>query len=76
MTAEQNAAFVAGAGITPNTLGVGIAGITLTLGLIWTLWLTVGVFVAWQSGRTSLFDLIWSTLRACIVLLVLGFYLR
>ncbi len=76
MTAEQNAAFAAGAGVDPNTLLVAIAGITLTLGLVWAIWVTFGVFAAWQSGRASLFDLLWSVLRACIVLLVLGFHLR
>jgi len=40
------------------------------------MWLTYGAFGAWQSGRASLFDLIWQVIRACIVLLVLGFYLR
>ena len=76
MTAAQTAAFAAGAGIPPNTLLVAIAGITLTLALVWAIWLTFGVFAAWHSGRASLFELIWSVLRACIVLLVLGFYLR
>ena len=76
MTAAQNAAFAAGAGVEPNTLLVAVAGITLTLALIWAIWLTVGVFSAWQSGRASPFDLFWSVLRACIVLLVLGFHLR
>jgi len=76
MTAEQNAAFAAGARVDPNTLLVAIAGITLTLGLLWAIWLTFGAFAAWQSGRASLFDLLWSVLRTCIVLLVLGFHLR
>lgn len=76
MTAAQHAAFVAGAGITPSTLLVAIAGITLTLTLIWALWLTFGMFGAWQTGRASLFDLIWGVLRACMLLLVLGFTLR
>ncbi len=76
MTAGQNAAFAAGSGITPETLLVAIAGITLTLALVWALWLTFGVFGAWQSGRASLFDLTWGVLRSSIVLLVLGFSLR
>ena len=76
MTAGQNAAFEAGAGIPPNTLLIAISGITLTLSLVWALWLTFGAFTAWQTGRATLFDLLWSVLRACIVLLVLGFYLR
>ena len=75
MTAAQNAAFTAGSGITPSTLLISIAGITLTLGLIWCVWLTYGAFGAWQGGRASLFDLLWLVLRGCIVLLVLGFYL-
>ncbi len=76
MTAAQDAAFSAGAGITPDTLLVACASITLTLALIWALWLTFGTFAAWQDGRASLFDLAWGVIRACIVLLVLGFYLR
>lgn len=76
MTAAENAAFTAAAGVTPNALLVAIAGITMTLALIWALWITYGAFAAWQCGRSSLFDLIWHVLRACIVLLVFGFYLR
>jgi integrating conjugative element protein (TIGR03758 family) len=76
MTAAQEAAFLAGAGIAPNTLLVAIAGITLTLTLIWAVWLTLGMFAAWQAQRADLFDVLWGVLRACIVLLVLGFTLR
>ena len=31
---------------------------------------------AWQNGQVVLFDVVWATLRASIVLMVLGFYLR
>jgi hypothetical protein len=37
---------------------------------------TLGTFRAWQNGQAALFDVIWSALRASIVLMVLGFYLR
>ena len=37
---------------------------------------SVGTFRAWQDGQVALFDLVWAALRASIVLLVLGFYLR
>ena len=40
------------------------------------MWVTVGSFRAWQDGQVALFDLVWAALRASIVLLVLGFYLR
>ena len=76
MTVAQNTAFQAGAGITPATLLTGSASVVLVLAFIWVLWVTWGTFRAWQSGQVALFDVVWSTLRASIVLMVLGFYLR
>ena len=76
MTGAQNAAFQAGAGITPATLLTGIASVVLVLAFVWVMWVSVGTFRAWQNGQVALFDVVWSTLRASIVLLVLGFYLR
>ena len=58
------------------TLLVAIASIVITLTIVWLLWISLGTFRAWQDGNASLFDLTWSVLRATIVLMVLGFYLR
>ena len=76
MTAAQDTAFLAGSGITPATLLTGIASIILLLTFIWVIWVSLGTFRAWQNGQIALFDVVWSTLRASIVLMVLGFYLR
>ena len=76
MTAAQSAAFQAGSGITPGTLLTGIAGVVLVLAFVWVIWVTLGTFRAWQDGQVGVFDLTWGTLRASIVLLVLGFYLN
>ena len=76
MTAAQNTAFQAGSGFTPATLLTGIAFVVLVLAFVWVMWVSVGTFRAWQNGQVALLDLVWSTLRASIVLLVLGFYLR
>ena len=76
MTAAQSAAFEAGSGITPSTLLTSIAGIVLVLVIVWVMWVTLGTFRAWQDGQVGLFDLAWSAVRASIVLMVLGFYLR
>ena len=76
MTAAQNAVFQAGSGVTPSTLLIAIAGIVLVLAFVWVIWVTLGTFRAWQTGQVTLFDLTWSALRASIVLMVLGFYLR
>ncbi|HKI75487.1 MAG TPA: TIGR03758 family integrating conjugative element protein [Pseudomonadales bacterium] len=76
MTASQNAAFQAGSGVTPSTLLTAIASVVLVLAFVWVIWVTLGTFRAWQNGQVALFDVIWSALRASIVLMVLGFYLR
>lgn len=76
MTTAQNAAFQAGSGFTPATLLMGIASVVLVLAFIWVIWVSLGTFRAWQNGQVALFDVVWATLRASIVLMVLGFYLR
>ncbi|WP_029134104.1 TIGR03758 family integrating conjugative element protein [Sedimenticola selenatireducens] len=76
MTLAQNAAFQAGSGVTPSTLLMAIAAIVIVLAFMWVIWVTLGSFRAWQNGQVVLFDVVWSALRASIVLMVLGFYLR
>ena len=76
MNSAQNAAFQAGAGVGPNAVLIGIASIILVLAFVWVIWVTLGSFRAWQDGKLNLFDLMWMTLRASIILMVLGFYLR
>jgi integrating conjugative element protein (TIGR03758 family) len=53
-----------------------IASVVLVLVFVWVVWVTIGSFRAWQDGQVALFDLVWSSIRASIVLLVFGFYLR
>ena len=76
MTAAQSAAFQAGSGFAPSILLTGIAGVVLVLVFVWVMWVTLGTFRAWHDGQVGVFDLAWSALRASIVLMVLGFYLR
>ncbi len=76
MTPAQSAAFQAGSSITPASLLTAIAGVVLVLAFVWVMWVTLGTFRAWQDGQVEVFDLVWSALRASIVLLVLGFYLN
>ena len=76
MNPIQMAAFQAASGVTAATLLLGIASIILVLVFIWVIWVTLGTFRAWQDGNASLFDVAWSAIRASIILMVLGFYLR
>jgi len=76
MTGAQNAAFQAGSGATPAAMLTGIASVVLVLAFVWVIWVSLGTFRAWQNGQVALLDVAWSALRASIVLMVLGFYLR
>ncbi|RLA58283.1 MAG: TIGR03758 family integrating conjugative element protein [Gammaproteobacteria bacterium] len=76
MTAAQQTAFQAGSGATPGTLLTAIASMVLVLAFVWVIWVVLGTFRAWQEGQATVFDLTWSTIRASIILMVLGFYLR
>ncbi len=76
MTPAQDAAFQAGSGVTSATLLTAIASVVIVLAFVWVIWVTLGTFRAWQDGQASIFDVVWSALRASIVLMVLGFYLR
>jgi integrating conjugative element protein (TIGR03758 family) len=48
----------------------------IVLAFVWVIWITFGTFRAWQEGQATVLDVTWSALRASIVLMVLGFYLR
>lgn len=76
MSDAQRLAFRLGSGTEAATLLLAIASVTVMLALVWALWITVGSFRSWQDGNASLFDLAWSALRVCILLMVLGFYVR
>ena len=76
MSPAQNTVFQAGAGVAPGTLLTAIASIIMVLAFVWVMWVVFGTFRAWQEGQVTLFDVTWSALRASIVLMVLGFYLR
>ena len=76
MTPAQNTAFQAGSGAAPGALLTAIASAVMVLAFVWVIWVTLGVFRAWQEGQASILDVSWGALRASIVLMVLGFYLR
>ena len=60
----------------PGTLLTAIASMVMVLAFVWVVWITLGTFRAWQEGQVTILDVSWSALRASIILMVLGFYLR
>ena len=76
MSPSQNVVFQSGSGVAPGTLLTAIASSVLVLAFVWVIWITLGTFRAWQDGQATLLEVSWSAIRASIVLMVLGFYLR
>jgi integrating conjugative element protein (TIGR03758 family) len=76
MSPTQGAVFQAGSGVAPDVLLTAIASVVMVLAFVWVIWITFGTFRAWQDGQASILDVSWGALRASIVLMVLGFYLR
>lgn len=76
MTSAQETVFQAGSGVAASTLLTAIASMVLVLAFVWVIWVSLGVFRTWQEGQATFFDLVWSVVRACLVLMVLGFYVR
>jgi integrating conjugative element protein (TIGR03758 family) len=72
----QEAVFQSGSGVAPDTLLTAIAASVLVLAFVWVIRITLGTFRAWQDGQATLLEVSWSAIRASIVLMVLGFYLR
>lgn len=76
MTPAQNTVFQNGSGVAPGTLLTAIASVVMVLAFVWVIWITLGTFRAWQDGQATILDVSWGALRASIVLMVLGVYLR
>ncbi len=76
MTPEQITQFTAAAGHAPLAVLNVIALIIITLLMLWVVWIGWGHFRAWNIHNMTVFDLTWGLLRATILLLLLGFFLR
>ncbi|MBL4621242.1 MAG: TIGR03758 family integrating conjugative element protein [Immundisolibacteraceae bacterium] len=75
MTPAQNTVFQNGSGVAPDRLLTAIASAVMVLAFVWVIWISLGTFRAWQEGQATILD-VAGALRASIVLMVLGFYLR
>ncbi|MCY3885545.1 MAG: TIGR03758 family integrating conjugative element protein [Gammaproteobacteria bacterium] len=76
MTSVQEAAFRAGSGLSADTLLFAIAGTIAVLATLWVAWISLGSFRSWRAGDIDIYDLLWQVVRAAIVLMILGYYIR
>lgn len=66
--------FQAGAGgIGADDLRQAIAAVLAVLLLTWTAWVAYAQCRAWADRQRGLFALLWTVIRATLVLLLLGF---
>ena len=72
----MDAAFTSGSGVAPAGLLLGIAMIVMTLFTLWTAWVAYAQFQLWQTGQGDLYGFLSTILRASLLLLVLGFFIR
>lgn len=76
MTAAQNEQFKAAVGHDATGVWTFFGYITFTIMLLWVAWLAWGLFRAWRDGSAKEYDMLWSFLRACVLLSLLGSYLQ
>jgi integrating conjugative element protein (TIGR03758 family) len=78
MTNQQTAAFTQATGniATPGQLLLAIAMIFAVIYLLWLVWIVKSQFKAWKTGKGDFYDMIHNVLRAIVVALLLGYFIR
>lgn len=68
--------FAAGAGVNPADLRLFAASAVAVAMLLWTAWIAYGHYIAWRENRLELMDVTWGIVRAAILTLLLGYFIR
>jgi integrating conjugative element protein (TIGR03758 family) len=75
-TSAQDAAFTAGSNQIASNVSLVIASITITFVVLWVTWVGFAVFDRWRSGAIEYGEFAWYIVRAAMVLMVLGYFIR
>ncbi|WP_018878697.1 DUF3262 family protein [Thioalkalivibrio sp. ALE28] len=76
MSGNAASQFEQWAGASGADLGLAIATIVAVTYLIWLMWVVMGQFRAWSDRETPMFDLIWVSVRAAVVVMLVGYFIR
>lgn len=76
MNSLQQSAFFAASGIQSDAMLLAIKSSLIVVLLLWSCWITLGTFRSWRLGDVELYDALWQVMRACIALLIVGFYIQ
>ena len=74
MTSQQELAFTAGSGATPDAVLFTVSATVAVCTLTWVVSVVFGSYLMWREDQLELVDLIANALRGSVVLLVFGFY--
>lgn len=77
-TLAQQAAFTSGSGglLTMGDFSMTFALIASTLVLLFSGWLVISAFKAWNKNRIDLYEFIWALVRVFLVVIIFGYYIR
>lgn len=77
MTNAQISAFAQSTGgIAPAAVLKVIAGILAVIYLLWLAWIAYSQLRSWKHGQGDFYDFLFITVRAAIVALMIGFFMR
>lgn len=78
MTNQQTAAFTQATGhiAHPGQLLLGIAMVFAVIYLLWLVWIAQSHYHAWQTRKGDFYDMTSSVLRAIVVVLLVGTFIR
>lgn len=76
MSPDAASQFEQWSGAAPDRLLLAIALIMAVAYLLWLSWVVLGQFRAWTDREAPLFDLLWLSIRAAVVVLLVGYFMR
>ena len=76
MNTAQIAEFQNASGVDPHVLLLVIASVVMVAYTLWTAWVAQGQLRQWAQREASIYDLLWTVIRASILLLLVGWFIR
>ncbi|QIT54430.1 TIGR03758 family integrating conjugative element protein [Aquisalimonas sp. 2447] len=78
MTETQAGQFAVWAGVDAQTLALAIASVVAVLYILWLTWVGLSQYRAWANNdkEASLLDVTWTFIRAAVVVMIVGFFIR
>ena len=74
--ASAMARFAAASGRAGSDVLLVIASIVMIFAVLWVAWIAVQLFDRWRNGALEYAEFLWYALRACMILMVIGYHVR